>query len=117
MENRKKRLSFLQTFAICLGVLFVATIVFLVSTISVSGSVSLPNGIRATINGSFSSSDDSGTTVVEAGGHTFEFSPTAISVNQTVVAPLDSDVRKVEIDASYWKTSLRINGINVPIVR
>lgn len=116
MKNENKQASVLFPIAISLGLLFVTMVAFFFS-VSASGSASLPNGTIATINGPFSCSENSETTVIEAGGHVFSFSPNSISVDEKIVAPLDSDVTDVVIDASHGTASLRINGDNVPISR
>lgn len=84
-------------------------------TVSASGTVSLPNGIAATINGPFSASEMGGEALVDAGGHLFEFTPTSILVDKKVVSVLDESVIKVEIDASYWTASLVINDKEVTL--
>ena len=86
-------------------------------TSSVSGTASLPNGTTATINGPFSCSENTSTTVIEAGGHIFAFAPTTISIDGVPVRPLDATVTDVQIDASYWSASLRINGNEVSKLR
>ena len=118
MESKKSRISILATLAMCVGVFCVTAIVLFLSFVSVSGTATLPNGTIATINGPFScSSNGTGSTVIDAGGHVFEFSRTSIAVDKTVVAPLNSGVTSVEIDASHWTTSLRVNGKEVPLYR
>jgi hypothetical protein len=119
MDKNKTRRIILAPIALSLGLIGIAALAFLVLfvSVSVSGSASLPNGTIAKITGPFACSNNSGTTVIDAGGHVFEFSPASISVDKTVIAPLDSSVTKVEIDASYWTASLRINDRDVPIVR
>ncbi len=116
MEGKERRTPLLVPLAICFGLLS-AGLMVLFASVSVSGAATLPNGISAKVNGPFSCSNNSGTTVIDAGGHVFEFSPTSIVVDKTVVAPLDSGVTSVEIDASYWTTSLRVNGNEVPLNR
>lgn len=118
MESKKPHTSILATFFLGFGVFCVAAIVVLVLCEgSASGTATLPNGTIAKINGPFSASENSTTTVIDAGGHVFEFSPTSISIDKAIVAPLNAGVTSVEIDASYWTTSLRINGSEVPVVR
>jgi len=84
-------------------------------TATVSGTASLPNGATARINGPFSCSETSQQTTIEAGGHTFTFSPTMISVDGAAVGPLNATVTQVEIDATGSSTTLRINGHEVPV--
>lgn len=83
---------------------------FVIATARVSGTASLPNGTIAKINGPFSCSENARATEIEAGGHIFAFSQTAISIDGAVVGPLDATVTDVQIDAGYWSASLRING-------
>lgn len=86
-------------------------------TTSVSGTASLPNGTTAVINGPVSCSDIPPTTMIEAGGHSFAFSATTISIDGVPVGPLDPSVTDVQIDASFWTASLRVNGKEVPMTR
>jgi len=81
------------------------------------GTASLPNGVSAVINGPFSCSDIPPMTTIEAGGHTFTFSPTTVSVDGVPVGPLDATVTTVQIDASYWSASLSVNGKAIKMVR
>ncbi|WP_425395606.1 hypothetical protein [Aeoliella sp.] len=119
MAETKKRTAAVVPFALGLGLIVLVALgamVFFASA-SVSGTATLPNGTIATINGPFSCSNNTAATVIDAGGHVFEFTPTTVLVDKTPVASLDSSVQKVEIDASYWTASLRINGEQVPSVR
>ena len=116
MEDRTKRRSLLNTIAIIFGICCVvcfAGLVALFMTIEVSGSAELPNGTVATINGPFSSSANTDTTEIEAGGHVFAFSPTTISIDGVSVGPLDATIEDVQIDATIWTASLRVNGNEV----
>jgi len=76
---------------------------------TVSGTASLPNGTTATISGPFSCQERPRTTEIDAGGHTFAFSPTTFSIDGIAVGPLDANA-DVAIDVSYWSVSVRING-------
>ncbi|WP_143543796.1 hypothetical protein [Rhodopirellula sp. MGV] len=105
---------------------FLAVIVFiagcglialLYQSSEVSGTASLPNGGTAVINGPFSCSANSPSTEIEAGGHSFVFSPTTIFIDGVSVAPLDATVTSVEIDSSFWTATLRVNGSEVPMKR
>lgn len=120
MDHNTKRRSILGTIAIAFAVLSGAALclfAFVAMTTSVSGTASLPNGTTAVINGQFSCSDIPPTTKIEAGGHTFTFTPTTISVDGIPVGPLDASVTSVQIDASYWSASLRVNGDSVRTFR
>ena len=121
MEREKKRKSIFVTAAIGLTLFCIAAMgclfVFVTLTSTVSGTVSLPNGTTATINGPFSCSANTPTTEIEAGGHLFAFSPTTISIDGIPVGPLDASVTDVQIDTSFWTASLRINGSEVSLVR
>jgi len=120
MDHTTKRRSILGTVTIGLALLSGATLclfAFVAMTTSVSGTASLPNGITAVINGPFSCSDIPPTTKIEAGGHTFTFSPTTISVDGLPVRPLDATVTAVQIDSSYWSASLLVNGDSVTTLR
>ena len=96
--------------ALCLFI-----VVSLAST--VSGTAALPNGLTAKINGPFTCSENTSQTEIEAGGHTFVFSPTEISIDGVPVGPLDARVTAVQIDASFWSASLRINGNKVSKIK
>lgn len=121
MERKTKPSSIFGAVVIGLVLLCVATafclFAFVSVTSTVSGTASLPNGTTATINGPFSCSENTSTTEIEAGGHIFAFSPTTISIDAVPVGPLDATVTDVEIDASYWSATLRINGNEVPKLR
>lgn len=116
MERTKHR-SNLGPIAIGFGFLCIATIcclfAFVTMTSTVSGAASLPNGTTAVINGPFSCSENTRTTEIEAGGHTFAFSTTTISVDGVPVGPLDASVTDVQIDSSFWSASLCVNGNEV----
>ena len=84
---------------------------------TVAGTASLPNGTTAVINGPFSCSESGGTTEIEAGGHTFAFTPTAISVDGVPVGLRGSSFTDVQIDSNLWSASLRVNGNEVPMPR
>lgn len=117
MERKTKPSSIVGSVVIGLVLLCIATglclFAFVSMTSTVSGTASLPNGTTATINGPFSCSENTPTTEIEAGGHIFAFSPTTISIDGVPVGPLDATVTDVQIDASYWSASLRINGNDV----
>ncbi len=121
MERNTKRQSIVRRIVIgfaflCIGTLCgLFTLVTRIST--VSGTASLPNGTTAVINGPFSCSANTPTTEIEAGGHTFAFSPTTISVDGVPVGPLDASVTDVQIDSSFWSASLRVNGNEVTKTR
>lgn len=113
MDRTTQRRSILVTVAIIFLLLSGATIclfAFVAVTTSASGTATLPNGTTAVINGPFSCSDIPPTTKIEAGGHTFTFSPTTISVDGIPVGPLDASVTSVQIDSNYWSAALRVNG-------
>jgi len=119
MEHAMKRRSVFGSIAIGL-VLACATaaigLFLLVSmTATASGTASLPNGATARIIGPFSCSEESQQTTIEAGGHTFRFSPTTVSIDGVAVAALNATVTDVEIDATAWSATLRINGHEVTI--
>ncbi len=101
---------------LCIAVAF-CLFAFVSMTSTVSGTASLPNGTTATIKGPFSCSENTATTEIEAGGHLFTFSPTMISIDGVPVGPLDATITDVQIDASYWSASLRINGNEVSKLR
>ena len=113
MATKTKRRSLLRSLAtvflacVCLLLVVLGAIVM---TSRVSGTATLPNGIVAQINGPFSASTVSSTTEIEAGGHIFAFSPNAISIDGVPVGQLDEAVQKVQIDATAWNASLRVNG-------
>ena len=115
MTTKKKR-SLLNKvaniFAVCC-IVFLVGIVALVMTATVSGTATLPNGTVAQINGPFSCSANGTSTEIEAGGHTFAFTPTTISIDAVSVGPLDETITKVQIDATSWTASLKINGSEV----
>lgn len=117
MANKTKRRSLVATIsivlAICCAICF-AGFVALLMTVQVSGTAELPNGIVAKINGSFSCSASSTMTKIDAGGHTFVFSPETISIDGVAVGSLDDTVKDVQIDAKAWTASLRLNGVEVP---
>jgi hypothetical protein len=113
-ENR----SILRPIAIVFAMLLVVAFVLLVfSTMTEGGTASLPNGTTVVINGPFSCSENPPITKIEAGGHSFTFSPTTISVDGVTVGPLDASVTSVQIDANYWSASLRVNGSEVTAIR
>lgn len=119
--QRSNRRSNLGPIAIGVAFLCIATIcclfAFVTMTSTVSGTASLPNGTTAVINGPFSCSANTLTTEIEAGGHTFAFSPTMILVDGVPVGPLDASVTDVQIDSSFWSASLRVNGNEVTKTR
>jgi hypothetical protein len=120
MDHKTKHRSILGIITIGFALLAGATLcffAFVTMTTSVSGTASLPNGITAVINGPFSCSEIPPTTKIEAGGHTFSFSPTTISVDGLPVRSLDATVTSVQIDASYWSASLLVNGDSVTTLR
>jgi len=121
MERKKVRRSKLVTAAVGLVLFCVAAlacfVVLVALTFTVSGTAALPNGTTATINGAFSCSSNTATTEIEAGGRVFAFSPTTVSVDGVPVAALDATVNDVQIEASFWSASLRINGKDVVITR
>ena len=108
-RNTKRRL--IGPIAIGFALLCTAAICCLFASVTmtsnVSGTASLPNGTTAVINGPFSCSANTPTTEIEAGGHTFAFSPTTISVDGATVGPLDASVTDVQIDSSFWSASLQ----------
>ena len=121
MEPKAKRIATFQIVAIGLTFTGVAVLGFfglIVSmSSSVSGTASLPNGTTARINGPFSCSANTPTAEIDAGGHIFTFSPTTISVDGVPIGPLDGTVTDVQIDASFWSATLRLNGNEVSFVR
>ncbi len=120
MDHTTKRRSILSIVAIFFALLSgtaIGLFALVAMTTSVSGTATLPNGITAVIHGPFSCSGIPPTTKIEAGGHTFTFSPTTISVDGRQVGPLDANVTSVQIDTNYWSTSLRVNGGTVAIYR
>ena len=120
MDHNTNRRSILGSSAIGVALLCGATLflfAFVTMTTSVSGTASLPNGTAAVITGPFSCSDIPPTTKIEAGGHTFTFTPTTISVDGVPVRPLDASVTSVQIDSSYRSASLRVNGVAVTTFR
>ena len=121
MERNTKRRSILGPIVIGFALLCIATIcclfAFVTMTSTVSGTASLPNGTTAVINGPFSCSSNTPTTEIEAGGHTFAFSPTTISVDGVPVGRLDASVTDVQIDSSFWSASLHVNGNEVTKTR
>jgi len=114
MEQQTKRASPLSSTIILamLVCMLLAACLFAwaVATASVSGTATLPNGATATIDGPFSCSEKPQSTEIEAGGHTFVFSPTSISIDGVPVAPLDATVTDVQIDAGRRSATLRVNG-------
>ena len=121
MERKTKRISTVKIAAIVLGLTSAVVLgcffLFVSMSSSVSGTASLPNGTTARINGPFSCSANTPTTEIEAGWHMFAFSPTTISIDGVPIRPLDATVTDVQIDASFWTASLKINGAEVPLVR
>jgi hypothetical protein len=120
MDDTSKRHSILTRIVIGFALLSGSAIclfAFVAVTTSVSGTATLPNGTTAVINGPFSCSDIPPTTKIEAGGHTFTFSPTTISVDGIPVGPLDASVTSVQIDSNYWSASLSVNGGSVATFR
>ena len=118
MNRSTESRSILRPIAIIFAMLLVVAFGLLAfCTMTVRGTASLPNGTTAVINGPFSCSDIPPTTKIEAGGHTFTFSPTTISVDGVPVGPLDASVTSVQIDANFWSASLRVNGSEVTTVR
>jgi hypothetical protein len=120
MDHNKKGRSILGLIGMGSAFLCMAAIcllAFVAMTKGVSGTASLPNGTTAVIHGPFSCSDAPSMTKIEAGGHTFTFSPTTISVDGIPVRPLDASVTSVQIDASYWSASLRVNGDDIKTIR
>lgn len=114
MDSQKKSRSiFRRVIGLVLVCIATACSLFAYVSVTVSGTASLPNGMTATINGPFSCSEKPARTEIEAGGHVFAFSPTAISIDGTNVRPLDTTVKDVRIDAGYWSAALRINGNEV----
>lgn len=114
MGRNEKRRSILSSVAIGSAILCITIICSLFAIValssSVSGTASLPNGTTAVINGPFSCSEGNVTTEIEAGGHTFAFTPTTIFVDGVPVGLLGSSVTDVQIDSSLWTASLRVNG-------
>ncbi|MSR60250.1 MAG: hypothetical protein EXS05_21860 [Planctomycetaceae bacterium] len=120
MERKEKPSSIFGAVVIGLVLLCIATAFFLFAFVSVtstvSGTASLPNGTTATINGSFSCSENTARTEIKAGGHIFAFSPTTISIDGVPVGPLDATVTDVQIDAGFragWHalTAARRKGV------
>ncbi len=114
MEATTKRISTIATVAI--GVLLLLIVIavglfgLVTATATVSGTASLPNGATAKITGPFSCSENKSLTKIEAGGHTFAFSPTTMAVDGAVVGPLDATMTDVQIEAGSWSAALRVNG-------
>ena len=85
MERTTKRRSVFGSIAIALVLACAAAAIGLFLLVSMaataSGTASLPNGATARINGPFSCSTKSQWTTIEAGGHTFTFSPTTVSID------------------------------------
>ena len=118
MDRNTEGRSIHRSIAIVFSLLFILAIcLFTFDIMTTRGTASLPNGTTAVINGPFSCSDIPPTTKIEAGGHTFTFSPTTISVDGVPVGPLDASVTSVQIDANYWSASLRVNGGDVTVFR
>jgi hypothetical protein len=117
MEHPTKRRSTWGAVAIGLVLVCLAAALGLLAWVSltatVSGTATLPNGATARINGLFSCSESPSKTEIEAGGHLFVFSPTAISIDGVPVGLLDATVSDVQIDAGYWSATLRVNGHEV----
>ncbi len=121
MNRSTKRRSRLNPFTIVfvvLGLVIAGCLLAVVGmSLNVSGTATLPNGTTAVVNGPFSCSINASVTEIEAGGHTFAFSPTEITVDGVPVAPFDASVTEVEIDSSYWTATLRVNGSLVPLTK
>jgi hypothetical protein len=119
VKTHQHRHTFLGAAAIALALLLAAVVglLALFASASVGGTATLPGGTIATINGPFSCSETGGVTQVDAGGHVFAFTPTAITVDNRPIGPLDASVRQVEIEAGFWTAKLRINGKEVAIAR
>ena len=120
MERVTKRRLGLRPIAIGVAFLCVALVchfAFVTVSAAGSGTATLPNGTTAVINGPFACSANTPTTEIEAGGQTFAFSPTTISVDGVPIGPLDASVTDVHIEASYWSASLRVNGKKITLPR
>jgi uncharacterized Zn-binding protein involved in type VI secretion len=119
MERTTKRRSVFGSIAIVLVLACAAAAIGLFLLVSMaataSGTASLPNGATARINGPFSCSTKSQWTTIEAGGHTFTFSPTTVSIDGAAVAALNATVTDIEIDATAWSATLRINGQKIAV--
>lgn len=118
MDSQTKPSSiFRRVNSLVLICIAIACCLFAHVSVTVSGTAALPNGMMATINGPFSCSEKPARTEIEAGGHVFAFSPTAISIDGTDVRPFDATVTDVRIDAGYWSAALHINGNEVTKLR
>lgn len=119
MEAKDSWASSLLSIAIGLGLICLAAIAVLYFCLEPGECrlVELPNGSCALVYGSSSCAQTPSSATVKAGGHVFAFSPTTVSVDNVVVAPLDASTESVEIDANCWTATLRINGTEVPIVQ
>ena len=118
MDRNTESRSLFGAIATGLSLLIVAAICFFVlQSMTTGGTASLPNGVTAVINGPFFCSEIPPMTKIEAGGRTFTFSPTTVSVDGVPVGPLDATVTTVQIDAGYWAASLFVNGKEVKMAR
>ncbi len=83
------------------------------STISVSGSTTLPNGIPVAITagmGGFSVSDNSESTKIETAGRTIEFRDSQIMVDGANVGTIDDSVQKIAVTVNRDGMTLATDG-------
>src|SRR5262249_13185746 len=88
---------------------------YLATSVTVSGTATLPSGQVATINGSFDASENKGRTTVQAGGREFVFTPSVVTVDGTAGADLDTSVGTVAIDSRGRDVELSLNGQQIPL--
>lgn len=116
MSSNSRRGAPLWT--ILLALLFVAPLALLATAYfasSVSGTVTLPNGIVANITGSFGASESGSLTTIEAASRKFAFTQSAVLVDGVAVARLDESVRDVSLTAIGGQARLVLNGAEVPL--
>ena len=84
-------------------------------TISVSGTVTLPNGLIAEISGPFSSVGNDSLATIETGNRKFVFTKSAMTVDGWALATFDDTVKKIALATSWNHTRLFINGNEVEL--
>jgi hypothetical protein len=111
----KRTYPILAVLAAALFLLLAAFVYVATSSISVSGTATLPGGLIAAINGPFDAYENSGSISIEAAGRKFIFTSSAISVDGSTVAKLDTSVIQVAIDATGRDAELSLNGKAIPL--
>jgi hypothetical protein len=115
MEGQRSRSSILATVVALLVIAAAMLVATVFLTSSVAGTATLPNGVVATINGSFGASESRARTTVDACGRRFVFTATAVSVDGVPVAKFDGSVNQVAIYANGNDAELSIDGTRIQL--